>query len=69
MIKEKDVEYTIPDFPKDFWNYAVNPISGYIVDTKGAGLKRPPTTNGYDNRQRRKASRSSTNKKGDKLTK
>ena len=60
MIKEQEVEYTITEFPKDFWNYAVNPISGYIVDKKSSKLKKPPTIEN-EKRQRRKASRSSTN--------
>lgn len=60
MIKDKKVEYTITEFPKDFWNYAVNPISGYIVDKGSSKLKTPPTIEN-EKRQRRKASRSSTN--------
>ena len=68
MIKEKEVEHTITNFPKDFWNYAVNPISGYIVDTKSSGLKRPPTTNGYDNTQRRETAQRRANEKRNKAT-
>ena len=68
MIKEKEVEYTITNFPKDFWNYAVNPISGYIIDRGTSKLKTPPTIE-KDKRQRRRAINSSTNREGDTLTK
>lgn len=69
MIKETEVENTITDFPRDFWNYAVNPISGYIVDTNSYILKRPPTTSGYDNTQRRAAAQRRADEKRNKATK
>lgn len=67
MIKENKVENTITDFPRDFWNYAVNPISGFIMDTISTRLKRPPTTIGYDNTQRRKAAQRRADEKRDTL--
>lgn len=61
MDKEKEVENTITDFPRDFWNYAVNPISGFIVHKSSTRLKAPKTIEN-DKRQRRRALRNSSDK-------